>query len=82
MYFRYFIIISAWKKVGLSIWTNLNPLYPRMLCAKSDWNWHRGSGEEDEKVYDNNSDDDNDNDDGQRRIFNQKSSLELSAQVS
>ena len=29
------------------IWTNLNPLDPRMLCAKFGWNWHSGSGEED-----------------------------------
>ena len=29
------------------IWTNLNPLHPRMLCAKFSWNWPSGSGEED-----------------------------------
>ena len=29
------------------IWTNLNPLDPRMLCAKFGWNWPSGSGEED-----------------------------------
>ena len=29
------------------IWTNLNPLHPRMLCAKFGWNWPSGSGEED-----------------------------------
>ena len=28
------------------IWRNLNPLHPRMLCAKIDWNWLNGSGEE------------------------------------
>ena len=33
--------------VGPFIWTNLNPLYPRMLCAKFGWNWPIGSGEED-----------------------------------
>ena len=32
------------------IWTNLNPLQPRMLCAKFGWNWPSGSGEEDENV--------------------------------
>ena len=34
------------------------------------------------KVYDNDDDNDNDNDDGQRTKFDQKSSLEPSAQVS
>ena len=29
MYFRYFIIICPWKKVGLFIWINLNPCHPR-----------------------------------------------------
>ena len=29
------------------IWTNLNPLHPRMHCAKFGWNWPSGSGEED-----------------------------------
>ena len=24
------------------IWTNLNPLHPRMLCAKFGWNWPSG----------------------------------------
>ena len=28
MYFRYFVIISAWKRVGPFIWTNLHPLHP------------------------------------------------------
>ena len=46
MYFRYFIIISPWKRAGLFIWTNLNPLHSRMHCAKFVWNWHSGSGEE------------------------------------
>ena len=47
MYFRYFVIISPWKRAGPFIWTNLNPLHPRMLCAKFGWNWPSGSGEED-----------------------------------
>ena len=46
-YFYYFVIISPWKRAGPFIWTNLNPLYPRMLCAKFGWNWLSGSGEED-----------------------------------
>ena len=50
MYFRYFVIISAWKRAGPFIWTNLNPIYPRMLCAKFGWNWPSGSGKEDENV--------------------------------
>ena len=50
MYFCYFVIISPWKRAGPLIWTNLNPLHPRMLCAKFGWNWPSGSGEEDENV--------------------------------
>ena len=50
MYFRYFWIISSWKRAGPFIWTNLNPLHPRMLCAKFGWNSPGGSGEEDENV--------------------------------
>ena len=42
MYFRYFVHISPWKRVELLIWTNLNPLHPRMLCAKFGWNWLSG----------------------------------------
>ena len=45
MYFRYFLVISSWKKVWLFIWANLNPLHPRMLYAKFGWNCHSGSGE-------------------------------------
>ena len=33
-YCRYFVIIAPWKRTGLFIWTNLNPLHPRMHCAK------------------------------------------------
>ena len=39
MYFRYFVIISLWKKAWTFILTNLNLLHPRMLCAKFGWNW-------------------------------------------
>ena len=50
MYLHYFVIISPWKRAGPFIWRNLNPLHPRMLCAKFGWNWLSGSGEEDENV--------------------------------
>ena len=50
MYFRYIKIISPLKRAGPFIWTNLNPIYPRMLCAKFDWNWSSGSGGEDANV--------------------------------
>ena len=50
MYFHYFVIISPWKRAGPFVWTNLNPLHPRMLCAKFGWNWPSGSEEEDENV--------------------------------
>ena len=39
--FFYFLVIE-W----FSIWTNLNPLHPRMLCAKFGWNWPIGSEED------------------------------------
>ena len=29
------------------IWTNLNPLHSRTLCAKFGWNWASGSEEKD-----------------------------------
>ena len=32
IYFRYFFIISPWKRVGPFIWTNLNPLHPRCIA--------------------------------------------------
>ena len=45
MYFRYFVIIFPWKRAG-PIWRHLNPLHPRMLCAKFGRKWLSGSGEE------------------------------------
>jgi hypothetical protein len=33
--FYSFTIISPWKRVIPFFWTNLNPLYPRMICTKS-----------------------------------------------
>ena len=47
MYFRFFVIISPWERAGPFIWTNLNPLHQRMLCAKFGWNSPSGSGGED-----------------------------------
>ena len=52
-----------------------------MICAKFGWNWPCGSGEEDENVKSLRHNDNND-DDGQGTNFDQKSSLEPSAQVS
>ena len=31
MYFRYFEIISPWRRAGLFIWTNLDPLHQRCI---------------------------------------------------
>ena len=36
IYFHYFVIISPWKRAGPVIWTNLNPLHPKLHCAKFD----------------------------------------------
>ena len=41
MFFRYFVIISSWKRTEPFIGININPLYPKMLCAKFGWNWRR-----------------------------------------
>ena len=45
MHFRYFVIISPWEKTWPFIWTNLNPLHPKMRCAKFSWNRLCSSGE-------------------------------------
>ena len=85
--FLLFRIISSWKRAGLFIWTNLDPLYPGMQCVKFGSNWPSGSGEEDENVKnlrnnnDTNTNDDNDDDDKQRTNFDQKSSLEPFLQI-
>ena len=47
IYLHYFVIISHWKRAGSFIWTNLNPLYLRMISAKFGWNWPTGSREGD-----------------------------------
>ena len=47
MYFRYFIIISPWKRAWPFIRTNLNPIYSMMLCDEFGWNRPIGSGNED-----------------------------------
>ena len=48
--FAFFVIISPWKRAWPLIWTNLNSLYPKMICVKFGWNWLSGSGEEDKNV--------------------------------
>ena len=40
-------IINLMRIYWFSIWRNLDPLHPRILCAKFGWNWSGGSGEED-----------------------------------
>ena len=47
MYFRNFGIISPWNRTKPFIWTNLNPLHPKMIYAKFGWNLPSSSGEED-----------------------------------
>jgi hypothetical protein len=44
--FLLFAIISPWKKAIPFVLTNLNPLNPRMICAKSGLNWPNASGED------------------------------------
>ena len=45
--FSLFRIYLPLEKGGALLWTNLNPLHPRMLCARFGWNWLIGFGEED-----------------------------------
>ena len=61
------------------VWTNLNPLHPRMLCAKFGWNWPRGSGEEDENAKNLQTDGrtDRQTDDGQQVIRTAHLSFQL-----
>ena len=47
----YFVTISPWSRAWPFIWTNLNPLYPRMLCAKFGKNLPNGFREEDLKYF-------------------------------
>jgi hypothetical protein len=48
--FHSFTIISPWRRAIPFVWTNLNSLHPRMICAKSSQNWPIDSGEEIENV--------------------------------
>ena len=50
MKFGYLAIFSHWKRACRFIWTNSNSPDPRIFCAKFNWNWLDGSGEEDENV--------------------------------
>jgi hypothetical protein len=42
--FCIFILSPSLKRTWAFIWTIWNSLYPRMICAKFDWNWLVGSG--------------------------------------
>ena len=72
------LLSSLLKKVWPFIWTHLNPFHPRMFFAKFGWNLPSGSGEENENVKILQT---NGQTDGQRTTGDQKSPLELSAQV-
>jgi hypothetical protein len=84
VHFYSFAVISPWREAIPFILTNLKPLYPRMICAKSGWNLPYGSGEEVEnvKVYWRTDRQSDRRTDGRRTTGDQNSSLELSAQVS
>ena len=49
VYFPSFVFISPCKRMWSFIWTNMNPLHPKMLCKKLGWNWPSGSWEEEEE---------------------------------
>ena len=44
-YFRYFRNHLFLERTWSFIWTNLNSHHPRKLCARFGWNWHSGSGD-------------------------------------
>jgi hypothetical protein len=46
VYFYYFTVTSPWRRAISFIWINSNPLPPKMICAKSGYNWPSGSGED------------------------------------
>ena len=50
VFFRYFIIISPWKRMGPYIWTKLKILHQRMISAKFGLNWHSDSWEDLKKL--------------------------------
>ena len=79
MYFRYFVIITPWKRDGPFI--NLNPLFLRILCGKFGLNWPSGSGEEDENGKSLRQRPRQLQQRQQRTHFDQKSSLEPSALI-
>ena len=39
------VFIFHLKRAWPFIWTNLNPVHPRMFCDKFGWNWTSGSGD-------------------------------------
>ena len=63
------------RAMALHLIKNLNPLHPRMLCAKFGWNWPSGSGVEVKNVKSLQTDN------NRRMTCDQISSLEFSAQV-
>ena len=78
IYFHYFPIISPLGTTRPFIWPNLNPLHPGILSAKFGWNWPSGFWRRRWKCVkftDGQTD-------RQRTTGDQKSSLELSCQVS
>ena len=51
--FPFFVIISPWSMAWPFVWTNLNPLHKKMLCAKFGWNWSTASWGLDKNVTSN-----------------------------
>ena len=77
-------LCQVWLKLAQLFWRigflNLNPFYPRMLCAKFGWSWPIGSGEEEEDGNVKNLQRDRRTDrltDRRRTTGDQKSSLEF-----
>ena len=78
--FSLFCYNLPFEKGGILHLNKLKFLGPRMMCNKFVWNWPSGSVEEGEKVKNNNNVDYDNN--GKRTIYDRKSSLDPSAQVS
>ena len=69
-----FRLSSPWQRAWPFIWLNLNPLFPKMLCAKFGWNWPPGSGIDDENVNSLHMDEQTDNRQSEKLILELSSS--------
>ena len=78
MYFRYFVIISLWKRAGPSFeQTWMNSHHPWMVCVKFGWIWFMGFVEDENVKSWRQRKRQRRQDDGQRTILIRKTHLSL-----